>query len=65
MTKNPKSGPAGTTEQSPRWEGPKETRPGGYLPAEDDPDTDRDAAGENLKDPERNNLADIGKTKKR
>ena len=37
----PKSGPPGTTEQSPRWEGPEETRPRGYLPAKDDPDRER------------------------
>jgi hypothetical protein len=59
----PKTGAPGTTEQSPRWEGPEETRPRGYLPAEDNPDVDRDAAGENLQDPERNKLSDAGKTK--
>lgn len=59
----PKPGPAGTTDQSPRWEGPEETRPRGYLPAVDDPDNDRDANGENLKDPERNTGTDAGKTK--
>lgn len=59
----PKPGPAGTTDQSPRWEGPEETRPRGYLPAIDDPENDRDAAGENLKDPDRNKLKDAGKTK--
>ncbi|WP_082549895.1 hypothetical protein [Mesorhizobium sp. Root157] len=41
---------AGTTDQKPRWEGPPENRPRGYLPAVDDPETDRDAAGENLRD---------------
>lgn len=45
-----KSGAPGTTEQRPRWEGPPENRPRGYLPAEDDPEVDRDAAGENLED---------------
>lgn len=53
------SGPPGTTEQKPRWEGPPETRPRAYLPAKDDPAEDRDAAGENLKDPERRNLGDV------
>lgn len=47
----PRSGPAGTTDQSPRWEGPEESRPRGYLPATDEPDRDRDAVGENNRDP--------------
>jgi hypothetical protein len=59
----PKPGPAGTTDQFPRWEGPEETRPRGYLPAVDDPKTDRDAAGENLNDPDRYTVTDAGKTK--
>ncbi|CAN7602034.1 hypothetical protein LJR235_004414 [Pararhizobium sp. LjRoot235] len=58
-----KPGPAGTTDQSPRWEGPEETRPRGYLPAVDNPENDRDAVGENLNDPDRNKLKDAGKTK--
>lgn len=41
----PRDGAPGTTEQSPRWEGPEESRPRGYLPAKDEPDEDRDAAG--------------------
>jgi hypothetical protein len=45
---------AGTTDEKPRWEGPKENRPRGYLAAKDDPDRDRDAAGENNSDPDRN-----------
>ncbi|MDK1374391.1 MULTISPECIES: hypothetical protein [unclassified Sinorhizobium] len=61
--KTPKPGASGTTEQSPRWEGPKETKPRGYLPAKDDPKRNRDAAGENLKDPHRRKLSDAGKTK--
>jgi hypothetical protein len=40
------SGSAGATDQSPRGEGPEETRPRGYLPALDNPETDRDAVGE-------------------
>jgi hypothetical protein len=59
----PKAGPAGTTNQSPRWEGPEETRPRGYLPAADNPETDRDALGENLNDPDRSKIKDAGKTK--
>ena len=35
----------GTTDQRPRWEGPPENRPSGYLPAVDDPARDKDAAG--------------------
>jgi hypothetical protein len=54
----PRSGAPGTTDQLPKWEGPPENRPRGYLPAEDNPDTDRDAAGENLQDPDRRNLSD-------
>jgi hypothetical protein len=59
----PKAGRAGTTDQSPRWEGPEETRPRGYLPAVDHPETDRDALGENLNDPDRSKVTDAGKTK--
>ncbi len=59
----PKPGAPGTTEQSPRWEGPEETRPRGYLPAEDDPDHDRDALGETNADPSREKLRDAGKTR--
>jgi hypothetical protein len=54
----PRSGAPGTTDQLPRWEGPPENRPAGYLPAEDDPAVDRDAAGENLQDPPRSDLSD-------
>ncbi|AOF92801.1 hypothetical protein [Sinorhizobium sp. RAC02] len=61
----PRDGAPGTTEQSPRWEGPEESRPRGYLPAKDDPDTARDAAGETNKDPERNRASDALKAKER
>jgi hypothetical protein len=61
--KTPKPGRAGTTEQSPRWEGPEETRPRGYLPAVDKPEIDRDAVGENLNNPDHNKVSDAGKTK--
>ncbi|MDM9625202.1 hypothetical protein QTL95_04790 [Rhizobium sp. S152] len=47
----PTSGAAGTTDQSPRWEGPQENKPGGYLPAKDDPDRIRDANRETNGDP--------------
>ncbi len=57
----PRNGAPGTTDQKPRWEGPPENRPRGYLPAKDDPATDRDAAGENLKDPEKRHLGDAFK----
>ena len=60
----PREGAPGTTDQRPRWEGPPENRPKGYLPAIDDPENDRDAAGENLKDPDKRNLSDAFKTKR-
>jgi hypothetical protein len=50
--------PTGTVDQKPRWEGPPENRPRGYLPAKDDPEVDRDAAGENLADPDKRDLSD-------
>jgi len=59
----PKPGAPGTTEQSPRWEGPEETRPRGYMPAKDNPDIARDSVGENNSDPDRGKLADAGKVK--
>jgi hypothetical protein len=62
-TTSPQSGAPGTTDQSPRWEGPEETRPRGYRPAKDNPDVDRDAAGENNRDPSREKLSDACKTK--
>ncbi|WP_082573060.1 hypothetical protein [Ensifer sp. Root558] len=58
----PKNGAPGTTDQSPRREGPDESRPRGYLPAKDGPDSDRDAVGENNREPER--PSDALKTKK-
>jgi hypothetical protein len=61
----PKDGAPGTTDQSPRWEGPEKTRPRGYLPAKDDPDVDRDAVGENLQDPRKRNVSDALKMRDR
>ncbi|WP_149739129.1 hypothetical protein [Rhizobium sp. RU20A] len=58
----PKAGKAGTTKQSPRWEGPEASRPRGYLPAKDDPDTEPDAVGETLSDPDRTKARDVAKT---
>lgn len=63
MDKGPRKGAPGTTDQWPRWEGPPETRPRGYRPAKDQPHRDRDAAGENLRDPERDDLGDAMDTK--
>ncbi|MBO3761412.1 hypothetical protein J5J10_15330 [Ciceribacter sp. L1K23] len=60
--KKPRDGAAGTTDQSPRWEGPQENTPSGYLPAKDDPDHDRDAVGENLQDPRKKTVSDGLKT---
>ena len=56
-------GAPGTVDQRPRWEGPAENRPRGYLPAKDDPDVDRDAAGENNADPDRNSVSGIERGK--
>lgn len=52
------NGMPGTTDQKPRWEGPPQNRPPGYLPATDDPETDRDAADENLQDSDRGDMSD-------
>ncbi|MCI1002104.1 MULTISPECIES: hypothetical protein [Ochrobactrum] len=54
---NPSPKP-GTTDQKPKWEGPPENQPRGYEPADDNPDTQRDAAGHSLSDPDRKNLSD-------
>ena len=56
----PREGMPGTTDQSPHWEGPEENRPRAYLAADDDPASDRDAAAENLNDPDRRTLGDAG-----
>ncbi len=59
----PHDGKPGTTDQWPRWEGPEANRPRGYLPAKDDPETDEDAAGGTLQDPEKSDLSDARKKK--
>lgn len=59
---SPKDGAPGTTDQSPRWEGPQENTPRGYMPARDDPDKARDAAGETNSKPAKRNLSDAFKT---
>lgn len=61
--KSPKNGAPGTTDQSPRWEGPQENAPRGYLPAKDNPDKNRDANGESNSDPEVKKVSDAFKTK--
>ncbi|RAZ72625.1 hypothetical protein [Mesorhizobium atlanticum] len=63
MSNAPRPGRPGTSDQWPRWEGPKANKPRGYLPPKDDPDENRDAAGENNKDPERSDLGDVAKKK--
>ncbi|MBZ9880013.1 hypothetical protein [Mesorhizobium sp. Ca11] len=63
MSNSPNTGRPGTSDQWPRWEGPKANKPRGYLPAKDDPDEDRDAADENNKDPQRADLGDVAKKK--
>ena len=62
-TTTPSDGAPGTTDQSPRWEGPQENTPRGYLPAKDNPDRDRDAVGETNADPQKTGLSDAMKTK--
>ena len=52
------------TDQRPRWEGPPENRPRGYLPAIDDPARNKDAAGDSLTDPVKSDLSDAFKTKR-
>jgi hypothetical protein len=59
---SPRDGAPGITDQSPRWEGPKENRPRGYLSAKDEPGVDRDAVGENNQDPELRRPSDALKT---
>ncbi|MBB3318267.1 MULTISPECIES: hypothetical protein [unclassified Rhizobium] len=54
----PKDGTPGTTDQSPRWEGPRENKPRGYLPAKDDPDKTPDSQGETNANPRVKNLSD-------
>ena len=60
---SPKDGAPGTTDQSPRWEGPQGTKPSGYLPAKDDPEKARDAHGENLNHPKVKKVSAAMKTK--
>jgi len=63
MPNSPKDGKPGTTEQSPRWEGPQGSRPSGYLPAKDDAERAKDANDENLNDPKVKKVSDAMKTK--
>lgn len=58
-----RDGASGTTDQSPRWEGPVENRPRGYLPPKDDPDKNIDAVGENNAHPQKTKLSDALKTR--
>ena len=60
----PGPGAPGTTDQWPRWEGPQQNKPRGYMPAKDDPEIDRDAVGENLNDPKKTDLSDAMKTRR-
>ncbi|MBX5009562.1 hypothetical protein HJB67_06170 [Rhizobium lentis] len=59
----PRDGAPGTTDQSPRWEGPKGNKPRSYLKAKDDPDKNRDANAENNRDPEMKDFSDAMKQK--
>lgn len=51
-------GTPGTTDDRPRWEGPKETRPSGYKPAIDDPERETDAVGKSNPERDRKTLGD-------
>ena len=62
--KKPEQARPGTIAQRPRWEGPQENRPNAYKPAKDDPEKDRDATGENLRDPRKKDLSDAMRTKR-
>jgi hypothetical protein len=62
-TTTPKDGAPGTTDQSPRWEGPQENTPRGYMPAKDDPDKVRDANEESESDPVKTKVTDALKQK--
>ena len=54
----PNDGAPGTTDQSPRWEGPQENKPRGYMPAKDDPDSALDANGESNSNAAVRNVSD-------
>jgi hypothetical protein len=56
MSDDSYTGAPGTINQKPRWQGPAENRPRGYLPAEDEAEGGVDAAGEDLAD--RSKLSD-------
>ncbi len=62
-TTTPSDGAPGTTDQSPRWEGPQENKPRGYMMAKDDPDRDEDVVGETNANPQKNSVFDALKTK--
>ncbi|AJY47284.1 hypothetical protein [Martelella endophytica] len=65
MNRKPSAARPGTSDERPRWEGPEESRPSAYRPAKDDPEKDRDAMRENLKDPRKRDLTDAPKTKRK
>jgi len=56
-------GAPGTTDQSPRWEGPARSKPAGYLPAKDGGEKARDAHGENIDHPRKHRVSDALKQK--
>lgn len=62
-TTTPSDGAPGTTDQSPRWEGPQENKPRGYMKPKDDPDRDEDAVGETNANPQKTSVSDALKTK--
>jgi hypothetical protein len=64
MAKNlPKNGAPGRTDQSPRWEGPQENTPRGFMQAKDNLDRDQDANRESNSDREVKKVSDAFRTK--
>ncbi|MGY5777736.1 hypothetical protein [Rhizobium sp. LEGMi135b] len=59
----PREGAPGTTDQSPRWEGPARSKPARYLPAKDGGGKARDAHGENIDHPRKRRVSDALKQK--
>jgi hypothetical protein len=59
----PRDGAPGTSDQSPRWEGPAGSKPAGYLPAKDGGEAARDANNENINHPRKRKVSDALKQK--
>ncbi|SOE17187.1 hypothetical protein SAMN05877838_2080 [Hoeflea halophila] len=63
MTEKPASGPKETKDQSNRRSGAENMPPEDRLPAAEDPEAGKDAAGEDPNETEQNSLAGIGRKK--